>query len=229
MAVADAAGHQDSVSGSVSGSLGLLCATMEPPDGLGEEFNNWYDFEHLPERADTSGFLNAERFICIEGWPRYLALYDLRSVNVLHGEAYMDMVSSSTSRWPARLMPRVAGLYRAEGRQIYPGNARLGDRGTGSRLALWRFRNVDGSCEPEIVGALREAYEHLPQTLQLRVFRAEWAEGADLIALVELSAPVAAHGSACEALGDHRRLVDMCNNYVRYARDFSRTPVKPSP
>jgi hypothetical protein len=67
---------------------GLLLAMMEPPPAMEEEFQDWYDTEHFPERATCEGFLTALRFICIDGWPRYLALYDLADTNVLRIGSY---------------------------------------------------------------------------------------------------------------------------------------------
>ena len=67
---------------------GLLLAMMEPPPAMEEEFQDWYDTEHFPERATCEGFLTAGRFVCIDGWPRYLALYDLADTDVLRGPAY---------------------------------------------------------------------------------------------------------------------------------------------
>ena len=62
---------------------GLLLVTMEPPAGLEEEFNDWYDHEHLPQRMRMPGFETGARFVCLEGWPRWLALYDLASLAAL--------------------------------------------------------------------------------------------------------------------------------------------------
>ena len=64
-------------------SKGLLLVTMEPPASLEDEFNDWYDTEHFPQRRGLPGFESASRWVCIEGWPRWAALYDLESVGVL--------------------------------------------------------------------------------------------------------------------------------------------------
>jgi hypothetical protein len=55
--------------------LGLLLATMERPPAIEEEFQDWYDAEHFPERRDCDGFLTAGRYICRDGWPKYSALF----------------------------------------------------------------------------------------------------------------------------------------------------------
>ena len=66
-----------------SAGKGLLLAMMEPPANIEEEFQDWYDSEHFPERAACEGFETAHRFVCIDGFPRYLAVYDLGNVDVL--------------------------------------------------------------------------------------------------------------------------------------------------
>ena len=80
---------------------GLLVATMEPPANIEEEFQDWYDSEHFPERETCAGFETATRFVCVDGWPRYLALYDLTNVDVLHGPAYAAIAISRFSPFPS--------------------------------------------------------------------------------------------------------------------------------
>lgn len=88
---------------------GLLLVMMEPEEGYADELNAWYDEEHLPERLSCPGFTAARRFELLEGspegQPRYLALYDLESAEVLSSEAYLAMVPPS--EWSARLLPHV--------------------------------------------------------------------------------------------------------------------------
>src|SRR4029450_2653304 len=45
---------------------GLLLATMEPPANIEEEFQDWYDTEHFPERQTCAGFETARRFVCVD-------------------------------------------------------------------------------------------------------------------------------------------------------------------
>jgi hypothetical protein len=87
----------------------LLLVMMEPEEGYADELNAWYDEEHLPERLSCPGFVAARRFELLEsspeGQPRYLALYDLESAEVLASEAYLAMVPPSA--WSKRLLPHV--------------------------------------------------------------------------------------------------------------------------
>ncbi len=99
---------------------GLLLAMMEPPPAMEEEFQDWYDTEHFPERASCEGFLTAHRFVCIDGWPRYLALYDLADTDVLRGPAYARIAGERCSPWTRRIVSRVWGQYRADAAQVHP-------------------------------------------------------------------------------------------------------------
>ena len=102
----------------MSQARGLLLAMMEPPPAMEEEFQDWYDTEHFPERAECEGFLTASRFVCIDGWPRYLALYDLADTEVLRGPGYAKIAGERYSPWTHRIVSRVWGQYRADAAQV---------------------------------------------------------------------------------------------------------------
>ena len=195
---------------------GLLLAMMEPPPAMEEEFQDWYDTEHFPERATCDGFLTAGRYICIDGWPRYLALYDLADTNVLRGDAYARIAVDRYSPWTHRIISRVWGQYRADAAQLFPGDALLGDAGAAARLLIWRFRHVPESAEGAILGGLRTLYADRPTVAQARLFRASQPDGTDYLAIVELRTPQGP-GSA-EAFGEAMRYVDLVNFYVPYTR-----------
>jgi hypothetical protein len=197
---------------------GLLLAMMEPSPAFESEFQDWYDLEHFPERAAIDGFLTATRLICIDGWPRYLTLYDLADVDVLRGEAYGRIAGENYSRWTHRVVPRLWGQYRAESVQVYPGKALLEEKGRFSRVMLWRFRDVPPVAGAEIVQGLRTIYEGRPETAQVRVFTSRQKDATDHIGLVELHAPYSPPPEAVEALGAGVRHLDMVNSYTRYNR-----------
>lgn len=200
------------------GSTGLLLAMMEPSPTLEEEFQHWYDSEHFPERQNVEGFLTAARYTCLDGWPRYIALYDLADVDVLRGPGYAKIAGGNYSRWTERVVSRVWGQYRAEGVQIYPGNALLGAGGHHSRLVIWRFRNIPTGLQGTAVEGLRAIYEGQPETAQVRIFDARFPNGSDFIGLVELHAPWVPPSSALAKLGGALKHLDMVNVYTRYER-----------
>jgi hypothetical protein len=52
---------------------GLLMVYVDVPAPLEDEFNRWYNEEHIPERLAIPGVLNAARYVAVRGdrntWP----------------------------------------------------------------------------------------------------------------------------------------------------------------
>ncbi len=210
-------------------ALGLLLATMEPPPAMEEEYQDWYDTEHFPERRDCEGFLTAGRYICLEGWPKYLALYDLADTGVLQGEAYAAIAVRKYSPWTHRIMAKVWGQYRADARQVYPGTGRMGDNGPAARVVFWRFKGTPETAQSAIVAGLTELYGGKPETAQFRLFFARQPDGSsDFIALVELRTPRLGEAGSVGAFGEAARYIDLVNVYVPYCRRSEGSfPAKP--
>ena len=200
---------------------GLLMATMEPPSNIEEEFQDWYDFEHFPERQGCVGFETAQRFVCIDGFPRYLALYDLTSASVLHGPAYAEIAIGRYSPWTHRIMSKVWGQYRAEGVQVYPGAALMGGNGPCSRVVVWRFHAVAFNLEAKLIDGFSKLYDEHSGTAQVRLFRVS-APGpgdhveADYVGIVELRSTVP--DIDITLLGEVRRNIELVNIYASYTR-----------
>ena len=201
------------------GATGLLLAMMEPSASFEEEFQDWYDIEHFPERRAINGFLTATRLICIDGWPRYLALYDLTDIEVLQGDDYAKIAGNNYSQWTSRIVPRMWGHYRAEGTQIYPRAALFGDGGRASRTLIWRFRQVPLTDADLIVDGLKELYEGRPETAQVRVFTTQQRDTeADYLGIIELHVPYTPEPGSVKALGNALKYLDMVNAYTCYNR-----------
>jgi hypothetical protein len=94
---------------------GFLLVLMQPPPTLEEEFNAWYDTEHIAERLAVPGFETALRYVCIDGAPRYLAMYDLASPDVLKSSAYLKVGFGNASPWTKRVTSRVRIFVRGTG------------------------------------------------------------------------------------------------------------------
>ena len=197
---------------------GLLLAMMEPPPAMEEEFQDWYDTEHFPERRDCEGFVTAGRYICIDGFPRYLALYDLADTNVLRGPDYARIAGAKYSAWTHRVISRVWGQYRADARQVFPGSALMGAAGAASRIVLFRFRQVGPEAEAQVLAGLHNLYDGRADVAQFRLFHADQPDGTDLIAIVEMQVPTPADASVAAAFGAAVRYLDQVNTYVPYTR-----------
>lgn len=98
-----------------------------PPDKE-EEFNAWYNTEHLPAMKRVPGFLTARRFRAADAplpgragarisGPRYCALYDLESKDILRSEAFMREKDSPWSSWVRSWYTR---RFRILGQRIFP-------------------------------------------------------------------------------------------------------------
>jgi hypothetical protein len=79
---------------------GLLLMMTDIDPANEADFNRWYEEEHLDERMRIPGFLNARRFTALEGGPKYLALYDLESPEVLQSAPYRHVVGPESRRGP---------------------------------------------------------------------------------------------------------------------------------
>ncbi len=61
---------------------GLCVVSMEVDPAIEDEFNEWYNEEHMPLLDAVPGILSARRFRAISGLPRYVAVYHLESPEV---------------------------------------------------------------------------------------------------------------------------------------------------
>lgn len=63
-------------------SGGLCISAMEVDPAIEDEFNEWYNEEHMPLMDAVPGMLAARRFRATGGLPRYVAVYHLESAAV---------------------------------------------------------------------------------------------------------------------------------------------------
>src|SRR5437764_13967637 len=85
---------------------GQLIAAFDFSNVAEDEFNDWYDLEHIPERQRVSGFLSCQRWIGAENPKHSVATYDLDSLAVLKSEAYRAIGGENLSPWSKRLTAR---------------------------------------------------------------------------------------------------------------------------
>jgi hypothetical protein len=112
-----------------------------------DEFNAWYNTEHLPELLSLPGFLDAARYVAYKGGPKYLAVYELANADALKSAEFQKW-RANPSPWSRRISPTVIGknLSRAIGQQIFPAAPEMPDRGMAPALQIGRMSvpdNVD--------------------------------------------------------------------------------------
>ncbi len=183
---------------------GILLVIACPPAEMEEEFNAWYDTEHLPERMAVPGFETGLRFVAASGARVYLAMYDLERPDVLDTPAYAAVSGTRFSPWTRRVTSR-SRVYRAAGRQAYPGDALTGRH---ARLLLLRFRSLPADAEKTVIAGMRKNFEGRPEVVRVRIFAypLESGAGTDFIGVVEARAPIsdaydpAPFGAAADAI-----------------------------
>ena len=105
----------------------LLAVAIEPEPGYEDELNAWYAEEHIGRLLKVPGFRQARRFRAIEGSPKYLALYDLESLDALKPSSELE--AAVNTPWSDRIRPHfqsiVRGTYLA-----YPATQSVGIQGS---------------------------------------------------------------------------------------------------
>lgn len=190
---------------------GFLLVIARPPAAMEEEFNAWYDTEHLPERLAVPGFLTGLRYIGTAGTGRYLALYDLERPEVLDTPDYARVSGTNFSPWTRRVTGR-SRVYRAAGAQIHPGGALTG---RSAFLLLVRFRALPADAGPAVVAGMRAGFDGRRNTIQVRVLEADFGATRDFLGVVESRAPM---DPAFEPapFGGFADAVDLVEGFVPY-------------
>lgn len=91
-------------------SKGLLFSQMAPPADWREDFDDWYDSEHIPQRMAIPGFSHAVRYRQDEE-PWHLACYFLDDMAALDTPEYEDLKKNPPER-TARMLDNVDGFTR---------------------------------------------------------------------------------------------------------------------
>jgi hypothetical protein len=152
------AGGNDKTEGDPNMAKGLLFAAFDFSAAHADEFHDWYDLEHIPERLRVSGFLNAERWIAEDNPSVHVATYDLENPSVLTSPGYQAVVGTHQSPWTKRITAICRRIMRYEGEQLLPGDLTAAP---GAGALLVASMNIDPAVEAEFT----EWYnaEHLPQ------------------------------------------------------------------
>src|SRR5882724_6819003 len=109
--------------GGTAMAKGILIAAMDFSNVAADEFNDWYDSEHIPERQRIPGFLTLQRWIGAENPRQSVATYDLDSLAVLQSASYRAIGGENLSPWSKPVTSKVERLLRYQGEQIFPGDA----------------------------------------------------------------------------------------------------------
>jgi hypothetical protein len=172
---------------------GMLLTSMDIDATDEEDFNRWYDREHLQERVAIEGFIEARRYVAHTGSPKYLCLYSTTTIEVLDSPAYRARLASPTD-WSKTTMARFKNMIRAVARITVSRG-----QGRGAVLGIARLRPESGS-EAALRDALRQRLDP------------DAPDGVVSMHLIEsdakLSGPTAEIPSASTGAGDWYVLID---------------------
>jgi hypothetical protein len=136
---------------------GLLLVGFNYSNVAEDEFNDWYDTEHVPERERTKGFINAQRWLGADDPKLSIATYDLKCLDVLKSPAYRAIGGVNLSPWSKRMTGKCQSICRFEADQIVPGRqAAPADAGGMMMFAM----NVPAEVDADYNAWYNE--EHIP-------------------------------------------------------------------
>ena len=128
---------------------GMLITSMDVDPADEQDFNLWYDREHLAERVGIEGFLEARRWTAEDAPTKYFCTYSTDRFEALSSPAYKQALANQTE-WSKKHISR----FRNFGRAVARVTASRG-RGRGASLGVVRLR--PGAQDKEALrAALRE-------------------------------------------------------------------------
>ncbi len=106
-----------------------------------DDFNRWYDQEHVEERVRIDGFLSGSRYQSLHGGRKYLGLYLTESLETFTSKAYQQAFTRQTSWSVANLAKMQDPMRRVCTCESVTGI------GTGSYLAILVMASLPAGAE----------------------------------------------------------------------------------
>lgn len=94
-----------------SDSNGMLFVATDVGAADEADFNDWYDREHVEERARIDGFISAARYQSVRGGKRYLGLYRTGALAAFTSPAYKAAFGQQTA-WSVTSLGRMVNPMR---------------------------------------------------------------------------------------------------------------------
>ena len=87
----------------------LLIVRIDVAPEMEEEFNRWYDEEHIPNLLGVPGVIWAKRAVNTGEGLKYIAVYEHENIDVRNTEAYKN---AAQTEWTKRLEPHFLKMER---------------------------------------------------------------------------------------------------------------------
>ena len=99
-----------------TGLLMVWCDVLEEQE---DEFNRWYNSEHIAEILNVPGVIDAARYEAVVNGPKHLACYELESPAAVLGDGF---TKRTKSKWSETMGPTLIGtnFFNPLYEMIYP-------------------------------------------------------------------------------------------------------------
>jgi hypothetical protein len=102
---------------SASDTPWLYIVHTDLPDHIVDEYNEWYDKEHLPRLVTVPGVIRARRYAATAGNPRYLTAYELTDPGAFESP---EGLQARKTPWTAKMRSLFQNTRRRMCRLIRP-------------------------------------------------------------------------------------------------------------
>jgi len=112
-----------------------------------DEFYEWHNREHMPERVGIPGFRRGRRYVALSGAPEFFNLYEADSPEVLAGQDYLNRLNAPTE-WTRRVVANFRNVARSICRVVHTSGV-----GSGGVILTMRF-DIDAPHRARAIEAL---------------------------------------------------------------------------
>lgn len=130
--------------------LGVVAIWHDLLPAARDDFHEWHNREHMPERVGIPGFRRGRRYVAISGTPEYFNLYEADSPETLAGQDYLSRLNAPTT-WTRQVVGSFRNVSRAICRVMWTQGV-----GSGGVLLTLRFA-VESPRRENAIDALRRA------------------------------------------------------------------------
>ena len=95
----------------------LYIVHTDIPDDIVDEYNTWYDSEHLPRLVTVPGVMRARRYTAVTGNPRYLTAYELADPGAFESP---EGLQARKTPWTAKMRSLFQNTRRRMCRLVLP-------------------------------------------------------------------------------------------------------------
>lgn len=144
---------------------GLLTFAADIDPSREQDFNRWYEEEHIPERLAIPGFLRASRYQAVVGGPKYLAVYEVSDPAVFSSPEYLHFLrGAGETPWTKAILAACANKIR----NTYVKLSERSNSAEDARGLLFVAMDTGPADEEELNRWYEE--EHVPERLSITGF-----------------------------------------------------------